>query len=252
MPRSALIFLVSILAASLQAGPDQDFADANRLYESGDFAKAAAAYEKIASDQLSPDLFYNLGAAKQRAGEAGAAVLWMRRALVLDSGLAEARQSLNFLRSRLGFLEFENGPLDRFIARLPAAFPKWTIATAGWIAGIALAMAFLVPRFRPNRTALVTLAIVALLLVILGWRAGIHRTQHIAFENFATVISPETAALTSPTPDAKAVITLPPGSEVRLLQETGAWTYVEIPGDLRGWVRSESVAPIWPPSASKS
>jgi hypothetical protein len=73
-----------------------------------------------------------------------------------------------------------------------------------------------------------------------------YRSTNLAVENFATVLSAETDAFTSPTPDAKKVIDLPPGSEVRLLQRSDKWSYVEIPGDLRGWVRSDTIAPVWP------
>ncbi len=252
MARFLFIAFFAVLSGSLHAGPEEDFAAANRLYEDGKFAEAASAYEGLAADRLSADLFYNLGAAKQRVGESGAAVLWMRRALLLDSGLAEARQSLNFLRTRLGFLEFANRPVDRMISRLPASFARWSVAIAGWIAALGIAAALLVPRLRPNRVALITVAIVALLFAGLAWQAGVHRAARIASENFAIVIAPQIEALTAPTPDAKAVIPLPPGSELRLLQASGAWSYVEIPGDLRGWVRTEAIAPVWPPQPSKS
>lgn len=252
MSRLLFIVLFGILSGSLQAGPAEDFAEANRLYEAGDFAGAVAAYEALAADQLSADVFYNLGAAKQRSGDSGTAVLWMRRALVLDRGLSEATQSLNYLRTRLGFLEFADGPVDRFIARLPASFARWSVSLAGWIAAIAFAAALLVPRLRPNRTSLLTLAIVALLFAVVAWRAGVYRADRIALETFAIVLAPQIEALTAPTPDGKAVIALPPGSELRLLQESGAWSYVEIPGQLRGWVRTEAIAPLWPPHPSQS
>ena len=51
---------------------------------------------------------------------------------------------------------------------------------------------------------------------------------------------------TAPAPDAKSVIDLPPGSEVRILRDSGPWRYVEIPGDLRGWIRAEALEPVWP------
>jgi hypothetical protein len=229
------------------AAPGEDFARANRFFENGDFDGAKSAYETlVGADHLSPELFYNLGAAHHRAGQSGAGVLWMRRALVLDPGMAEARQSLAFLRSHLGCLEFsESGPA-RFIAALPPGFAAWSISLCVWIACLSAAAGFFLPRLRPSLPAFLALAAVLLVTAVAAHLVSRYRATTLAVENFATVLSAETDALTSPTPDAKKVIDLPPGSEVRLLQRSDKWSYVEIPGDLRGWVRSDTIAPVWP------
>ncbi len=229
------------------ADPSSAFAAANRAYESGDYGAAAAAYETLAREgHHSPDLYYNLGAAKHRLGHDGEAALWMRRALVLDPGLAEARQSLAFLRSRHAYFEFAEGGLDRFLARLPPTFGYWSVSLALWAASLLFAAAALIPRLRPNRPALVTLGIVLLMAAFVAGRASRYRAERLAIENFATVTGREISVLTAPAPDAKTVVALPPGSEVRRLQTAGPWTYAEIPGDLRGWIRSEGLQAVWP------
>lgn len=244
-----LSILAIFLGASgfASAAPGDDFARANRLFESGDFDGAKSAYETLVdADHLSPELFYNLGAAHHRAGQSGAGVLWMRRALVLDPGMTEARQSLAFLRSHLGCLGFsESGPA-RFIAALPPGFGAWSVSLCAWMACLSAAAGFFLPRLRPSRPAFLALAVALVVTAVVAHRVSRYRSSTLAVENFATVLAPETSALTSPTPGAKKVIALPPGSEVRLLQRSDKWAYVEIPGDLRGWVRSDSIAPVWP------
>jgi tetratricopeptide (TPR) repeat protein len=247
--RLRLSILAIFLGASgiVLAEPGADFEQANRLFESGDFAGAKTAYETLVrADHLSPELFYNLGAAHHRAGQSGEGVLWMRRALVLDPGMAEARQSLAFLRSRLGSLEFSESGLARFIAALPPGFGAWSVSLCVWIACLSAAAGLFLPRLRPSRPAFLTLAVLLLVTAVVVHLVSRYRSTNLAVENFATVLSAETDAFTSPTPDAKKVIDLPPGSEVRLLQRSDKWSYVEIPGDLRGWVRSDTIAPVWP------
>ena len=59
----------------------------------------------------------------------------------------------------------------------------------------------------------------------------------------------EVSAYTSATITSGNVIALPPGSQVRLLEKRGAWSYVEVPsGDehVRGWVESATYTPLWP------
>lgn len=247
IPRPLLVLLALLVGGPVQADPAAAFAEANRLFESGDHAAAATAYEALARDgHLSAGLLYNLGTTKHRLGETGEGALWMRRALVLEPGMPEATQSLAYLRSRFAWFEFADTRLDRFLAGLPPTFGRWAVALSLWAGALAIAASFSLPRLRPNRPALLTLGFVLLMVAFVASRAARYRAERLAFENFATVIQDGTNALTAPVPEAKAVIALPPGSELRLLQSTGPWSYVEIPGNLRGWVRSETVAPVWP------
>ena len=47
-----------------------------------------------------------------------------------------------------------------------------------------------------------------------------------------------------------ANLDLPPGSQLRLLEKRGAWSYVEVPVSAdeptRGWVETSVVQPLWP------
>lgn len=242
-----LCLLCVLSGAAAKADPSAAFAEANRLFESGDHAGAAAAYEALVDrDRLSADLLYNLGASKHRLGESGEGALWMRRALVLDPGMPEAVQSLAYLRAKLAFFEFAQRPLNRYLGGLPASFGRWSVSLCLWAGLIALSSAFLLPRLKPNRSTFIALGLVLFMAAFVASRASRYRNERLAVENFATVVKPDTLALTAPVSDAKTVVALPPGSEVRLLQASGPWSYVEIPGDLRGWVRSEAVVPVWP------
>jgi hypothetical protein len=167
--------------------------------------------------------------------------------------MPEAEQSLTFLRTRLAFFEFAGTWLDRTIAALPAAFGSWASSLALWTGLLAIAGAFASPRLRPNRSTFITLGLVLLMASFVFSRVGRYREQRLSPSTFAIVTGDSVSALTAPTSDAKTVVALPPGSELRLLRVSGPWTYAEIPGDLRGWVRTESVQPVWPiPSKNPS
>jgi hypothetical protein len=253
--RPLILLLCFVICGALRADDATSaYAEANRLYEKGDYAAAATAYESLAAlGHLSADLYYNLGAAKQKLGQSGEAVLWMRRALHLAPGMPEATQSLTFLRTRLAFFEFAGTWLDRTIAALPASFGRWASSLALWGGLLALAGAFVLPRLRPNRSAFITVGLVLLMASFVFSRVGRYREQRLSPSTFAIVTGESVSALTAPTSDAKPVVALPPGSELRLLRVTGPWTYAEIPGELRGWVRTESIRPVWPiPSKNPS
>ena len=66
----------------------------------------------------------------------------------------------------------------------------------------------------------------------------------------AAALAPrDVRAYTAATTTAGTVMDLPPGSQVRVLEKRGAWTYVEIPSrpeNLRGWVENRVLIPYWP------
>lgn len=229
------------------ADPDERFVSANRDFESGNFAEAASKYHELAREgHISSDLYFNLGTAAYRLGKVGEAILWMRRALVVEPAMPEVRQSLEFLRSKVAFLEFTEGRVARVIGALPATFGKWASSIGIWTSLIALSLAFFVQKFRSKRSVLITIAIIGGMGTFVALRIGHYRATRVAIENFATITTTDVRALTAPAPDAKSVIDLPPGSEVRILRDSGQWRYAEIPGDLRGWIRTESLEPVWP------
>jgi tetratricopeptide (TPR) repeat protein len=238
-------------AARTQDGSQMDqtllFRTANAAFESREYAQAVSDYsDLIAAGKVSPDLYYNLGVSEYRLGNLGNSVLWLRRALLLDRGLDEAGQNLEFLRAKVAFLEFGDSKLDRFLRGLAPASMRIAHASCWWLALIAVAAVVVIRRLRQYRTALVASAI---FMAAAGFgisKIQKYRQSFLAPESFAIVTSPAAIAVTAPAPDSKKVIDLPPGSELRILEEAGPWRYVEIPGDLRGWVRAEVVTLLWP------
>lgn len=257
-----LAFLsVAVLAGTTQAGAEEAssmeqstlFRTANAAFESREYAQAVTDYsDLVTAGKISPDLYYNLGVAEYRVGNLGEAILWLRRASLLDRGLDEAHQNLEFLRAKIAFLEFGDSKFDRFLRGLAPIWMRLALASCWWLAMIAVAAALVIRRLRGYRT---TLLVSAVFLTAAGFGIGKVRDYYqnfLAPESFAIVTSPAAVAVTAPAPDSKKVIDLPPGSELRILEEAGPWSYVEIPGDLRGWVRAEMATPLWPiPEPSK-
>lgn len=223
------------------------FDKASGDFQAGKYQEAANGYEQLVrSGRISPELYFNLGTAKYRLDQNGEAILWMKRALVVDRGMPEAKQSLTFLRSRFGMLEFAESRLDRIIGSLPATFGWWTSSLMGWISITMISLSLFVGRLKDKRSLLVTIALLAAMAAFVASRVGHYRTTKIGLENVSIITGNGVSALTAPVPEAKSVVDLPPGSEVKILRDGGGWHYAEIPGNLRGWIRKESFEPIWP------
>jgi hypothetical protein len=237
--------LFAFAKATAAADPDVTFTGGNRAYEDGRFADANQVYRSLISQgQVSEELFLNLGNVSYRLNQPGEAALWYRRALVLNPRFAEARQNLRVIKGKTGYHEFELKGVDAWLARLS---PGELIAmlTAGlWIALLIVAASVVFRRLRDWRPLLYITGGLSLAVAIASfWGLNRQRTQLDA-DDLAIVTGNDATALTGPVPDAEKVVDLPPGSELQILQRSGPWTYVAIPPELRGWVRSESMAPV--------
>jgi len=89
-----LIFLVAL------------FSEANQQYSDGNYAQAAQMYQELIAEQscindLTPELYYNLGNAYFKQGEIAQSILAYERCLRLDPRNKDAKYNLAFAQSRI-------------------------------------------------------------------------------------------------------------------------------------------------------
>lgn len=220
------------------AAPPREWEGANQLYAQGKYAEAKREYDSLVrAGNWSSLLFFNLGDAEWRLGHAGAAALNYERALALDPALPEARANLQFVQSQTG------AKLDP--ARWPRRFfPDWgagvsavLAALGGWAALFCLAAGAL--RSRPAETGGLWLgAACGALLCAYALGAIFFLEKNRAL---AVVTATRAEARFAPADSAPVADTLPTASRVRVLQDGGAWTYVELPGGARAWVAANAI-----------
>lgn len=240
-----LSFLAAVLLTPLSAFAQTGFERGNSLYESGQFPDAAKAYEQsVQSGAVAPNLFFNLGNAYLRAGDQGRAVLNFQRALALQPDHPEAAANLAFVRRMLHLAAPAEDAWSEAFGWL--AVDAWSVVAA---AGAWLLVAGLVIRFGPGRRVglgwsfgVFGFAVFGLgLTAFIGLRGGARNAAR------AIVVSPSGArAHYAPADNSRDVQTLAVGSEIRVLQDRGSWTYAELAGGLRGWVSSSALERIVP------
>lgn len=215
--------------------------------EAGEFTQSRNILRgMIKEGEYSEQVFVALGGALFRMGDYGEATLAYRRAQFLDPRMVEAAQNLEVVEKKVGFLKFEYAGIDGFLAKFSKGELIWLISIGAWVAIIALAIALIAKRLVEWRPLLFVISVFgAVLAICAGWAYTVHGDR-LSIENRAIITGAEVEARVAPTPDAEAVITLPPGTEVRRVVRRGAWDYIEIPGNLRGWIRGESAKIIWP------
>lgn len=230
------------------AGPGEDFSAANQALLDGDSESAYSAYQSLLDDgHINADLLYNLGNASYRLDRPGEAALWYERSLTLDPTHKEARQNLRFLKRKGGLLQFES----RNHSSPVSSFRKntlWQItACAAWLALLGFAAAITM-RLNPACKSALWICSPLLALAAIAAAIGIY-IKHQRQSDLATqaiVTAPNLKAYTAPARTSSTIIELPPGSQIKLVSTRGNWRYVDLPGELRGWVPGGSITPLWP------
>lgn len=231
-------FVIVVLqsAASAPASPADDFAKGNQAYNEGRFQDAVTAYEQaVQGGAIHANVFYNVGNAWYRLGNFGKAILNYERALALEPRHPEADANLRLARDEARALEFRTTPVERYAGM--ATTKQLTIAAAVslWIALFLCGHSFFSPRRSIGRNALVALA----LLICAFSISGVCVLENSARgEGLAVVTGKQTEARVATADNAKSLLVLPPGSEIKVLSERGDWIYAALPNEQRGWIPS--------------
>ena len=89
---AAVLFAVTCSAQAQE--PDEVYLAANTDFESGNFEQAKLKFESLVEKGLiASELYYNLGTTQYQLGNEGEAMLWMRRAMLDEPDMPDARQN---------------------------------------------------------------------------------------------------------------------------------------------------------------
>ena len=239
-------------AAPLRADVSSQLRSGNGSLQSGHPLDALASYRVALTDPMfrsagSPELWYNVGLAEKKTGDAAAASLSFRRSLLLDPTYLPARRQLAEVLGTLGF-----APDSGWRESLRSSVHPELLVVAGSVIGwIGVFLTVLLFFLSPQRKLAIAFALV---LAILGHGVSALGTlvdprRLAADEAVVTSKKPQVLRATpadSGTPEG----TLPPGTLVCVLSRNGAWWYVS--GDSgtahapRGWIHSDSITPLLP------
>lgn len=256
LKKSAVWAVMLALAAGSAAtaadeSPDEVYRQAREALEKGKFTSAqylAESLTKRTPPALSAEVFALIGNARYRQEDKGRAALWYQRAQLLDPANAEVRQNLRHLDEETRFFRFRG---DSMLAEWSLLLPKnaWIItATAGaW--AVVLALGLIILRGRKSWVLVVVMVLVGLIVFVPTATLAAVRPAPDARVKDIMVITAKEMAYSAATQTSGSVIDLPPGSQVRLLEKRGAWSYVEVPSGtepVRGWVETAAYTPLWP------
>jgi hypothetical protein len=231
-----------LLIANDSKGDPVLWTPANQAFEAGKFEQARADYlQLIATGNVSPELFYNLGNTYLKLDDKGRAVLNFKRALALAPGFEPAKHNLNLALQAAG-VEPQEETLMGWLAQSPNVWMLggsvffWILAYSGYLW-------FVWPRFRPISKVVLAIAIpcAVLCLAIAFWVGDGVRSPELAI-----IINPSADVRYGPANGSRVTVTLGLGESVHLLSERGAWTFCRTDTGLVGWLPSNTIERLVP------
>ena len=215
------------------------FESANKLYEEGKYADAAAAYQKLTeSGMVSAPLYFNLGNAWFKSGQIGRAIAAYRQAQQITPRDPDLRANLQFARNQISGPTLSPSRWQRWLGRL--TLNEWTLLASGavWLWLLLLAILQWRPALRPSlRGYVLALAAIAALFCACA-AASLRQTR---FLRTAIVVTGEATVRYGPLAESPAAFTVHDGAELRVLDQKDEWLEVSAGPRRTGWLRRDQI-----------
>ncbi|MBE6252397.1 MAG: tetratricopeptide repeat protein [Bacteroidales bacterium] len=253
-PVLAILLLLALPLSQARAAesyPDSLWNAGVAAYTEGDFASALQDWEDVrATGLMSKELYYNLGNAYFKTGEMAQSILWYERALKLDPSDADIRHNLEYARS-LTQDRIEEVPeifFEQWGHAMCYLLPSntWAVLCLVFLAAaIAMALLFLLGSTAGRRRVGFFVGIACLLLAFLGWDFAQWQRQEALAQDRAIVMRPVSSVKSSPSAEsAKDLFILHEGTRVKILDNVGSYTNIELGDGRQGWIPSGDIEVI--------
>jgi hypothetical protein len=238
---SLVCMLIALMAATLSsfaADVSATFDSANKLYEQGKFADAAATYTNmIHSGTVSPAIYFNLGNAYFKSGQLGRAIAAFRDAEDLAPRDPDVRANLQFTRSRVQAPTGSPASWRQWLTAL--TLNEWAILSAVivWVwLGLWILIQFR-PQLKPSLRAALWCGGVAIFIcggcTYAAWSSESTPT--------AIVVTKDAVLHNGPLEEAPTAATVHDGAELPVLDTKNDWLQVRADNQHVGWIKREQV-----------
>jgi tetratricopeptide (TPR) repeat protein len=226
---------------------------AKQLYEMGQFAQAAQAYQQLIDQGFADaSLFYNLGNAYYKQEDYGQAILYYRRAQQLAPRDPDIETNLKLARAQ-AVDQFEAAEEGGLLNQLGQSTQAWftlnelAMAALGiWILFMSLLLLRSAAKaggaWRKGLQYALVAAGIVLVVGLLAMGSSLYATDS---QPEGVIVAAEVDISSGPGSQYVTEFTLHSGAEVDLVETRGNWVRLALPGDeLEGWVPASAVASV--------
>ncbi len=247
MNKVIVILLLLISSISSAQTVNDLFANANALYKNGKYQEAIKLYKQIEnSEEISSDLYYNLGNAYYKLNKVAPSIYNYEKALQINPLNLDAQNNL-IIANRLTLDRIEELPKSIFQKIDENIFQKltynsWAVITIllSFIASTLFLLFYF--SYSPSKkrlffttSILFFLALVTTLIITF--------TQYNKTKNTikAIIFSEEISVKNAPTSDSDEIFTLHEGTKVNVLDTVDDWKKVKLIDGKIGWTLANNL-----------
>ena len=243
------IFVLSLALVSLLAHA-ADLAEmkiqADSAYARADYETAVKLYGKLAKQNTTSDVCYNLGCAYYRLDDMAHSVLWFERALKLDPSDKDILTNLEMARTKTidKIIPQHEFILFTYFRAMTNWFSlrTWTIiALLSFVLVLVLLLLFWASDSIFARKCAFSSAVLLLLVCILSNVCAVQQRNFKQTHTSGIIISPAVTVKSTPADNGNDLFVLHEGSKVEILDSSlKEWCEVSIADGKVGWIPKKS------------
>ncbi len=223
------------------------FEEANKSYQSGDFAAAERQYQQLLAKGVeSGALYYNLGNACFKQKHLGEAIYFWEKAkakLPRDPDVSE-----NLALANLMVVDRIDVPPDPFPVRwadgavhsLTTTQDSWILLLLFVVANLLFALSLLAKSPRVARNALMSALAIGFFALLLGCSLA-WKIYERNYRQAGVVIEEKSEVRSGPGTENVVVFTVHEGILLRIRGESSGWYQISLPNGWSGWLQKSSV-----------
>ena len=247
MMKNIVLILLFAFNSILAQNNQELFESANAMYKNGQYQEAVKAYEDIiAGNEISSELFYNLGNSYYKLNKVAPAIFNYEKALQLDPSNEDANNNLIYAK-RLTIDRIEELPKSVFQRFSSSYLQKmhynnWgalTIVFAFLAVGLFLLFYFSLSPFK--KRLLFTLSMLSVLFLITSFSIAFHLYRKEKNTKEAIVFSEQVSVQTEPTNNANEAFVIHEGTKVFVLDAVDDWNKIKLADGKIGWLKNASI-----------
>ena len=245
--KNVVLFFVLIFQLSVAQNHDEVFANANELYQQGNYQEALEGYKKLVEqDTVSSELYHNIANCYYKLNQVAPAIYNYEKALLLNPANEDAKNNLVFAK-RLTIDRIEQLP-ETFLQRLNKSilqqlhYDTWAIlAIVFAFVAVALFLLFYFSFSSGIKRLFFVSSILSVILLITTLSFAYHQYGKAKNTIPAIVFADEVSVKSEPTSDADEAFTLHEGTKVLVLDEVGNWKKIKLADGKIGWLKRENI-----------
>ncbi len=238
---AALLLCLSGVSAAAQEEVSSLWTAGNEAFAAGQWQNALNYYQMIEGENLeSADLYYNIGNTYFKMDDIAHAILYFERALKLDPSHVDAANNLAIVR-QMTLDKIDEVPEFILVSWFRGVRQGLSADSWAWITLALLAVVgLLFVLFRNGgstalRKVSFILGCVVLAAAIVAFIFSIMQRQAVTRHDSAIITSPVCSVKSSPAQGGNTVFVLHEGTKVRLLDNVGDFSKIEIADGRQGW-----------------